>query len=178
MNLVAQKALPKTEITLIDKMESSGDEKVVKTWWGLSSFNGFLYASDGSENLYKLNPDTLAIEKKIAVHSKANTPINMINSLCVISEDHVLFNRYETNNVYLVNLKTGEYIYYWDFSSLKNDQLDKVKKGQISDENLKIWNYDSAMNGIAWLGGKDFLLTGKMWSGAYKVSLNNLDEFI
>jgi len=34
------------------------------------------------------------------------------------------------------------------------------------------------MNGITTLGGNQFLLTGKNWSGAYKVSLNNIDGLI
>ena len=117
----------------------------------------------------------MAIENKIEVHAKTGTPIHMINSLCIISDDHLLFNRYETPYVYLVNLKTGEYMYYWDFSNLVLDQ--KRKATNMSQSDKKLWEYDNAMNGIVWLGVKEFLLTGKMWSGAYKVRLNNLNKF-
>ena len=82
----------------------------------------------------------------------------------------------------MASLQTGEVKGIWDFTELYNKQIkqyeEEANKNKISGDDQMMWHSDHNMNGITSMGGDKFLITGKNWSGAYKVTLNGIDNML
>jgi glutamine cyclotransferase len=75
-----------------------------------------------------------------------------------------------TNNVYKVDLFTGQVLQKYDLSELKQKQKDYLN--EIGDKNYYDWG-NNVLNGIAHRKDTDTIIfTGKMWDLAFELKLN------
>jgi glutaminyl-peptide cyclotransferase len=123
--------------------------------WGIT-FNGTcLIMSDGTDNLYYLNPETYQPIGQVQVHD-ANSSITNINELEYINGD-VYANIWQTQKIAIINPQTGQVKAWINLSGLGNAvSLDA----------------NDVLNGIAYDQQNDRLfVTGKNWSQLYEIKL-------
>lgn len=129
--------------------------------WGITSNSQNLIVSDGSSNLYFLDPHTLQKIKIITV-SDNNGPVNNINELELIN-GYIYANRWQTNNILKIDTTNGKVVAQADFSGV----LDKYGK---SYDPSKI----AELNGIAYDSSNNHMfITGKKWPWLFEVRLND-----
>ncbi len=123
--------------------------------WGLTYDGTNLIMSDGSSNLYLINPQTFERTGQIQVHD-GNTAISNLNELEYVNGD-VYANIFEQQKIVIIDLQTGQVKAWIDLSGLV------VKEGATS------W---SVLNGIAYNDGNSRLfVTGKNWAHLYEITL-------
>jgi glutamine cyclotransferase len=111
--------------------------------------------SDGSNNLYFLDPTTFQPTGQIQVHDGNTTVVN-INELEYINGD-VYANIWQTNTIAIINPETGQVKAWIDLTGLP-------------DENNS--NPNAVLNGIAYDQQNDRLfVTGKDWPNLYQIKL-------
>ena len=124
--------------------------------WGLTSDGEKLYMSNGSANIYKLNPETFSREGTITVTLRGE-PIRFINELEWI-DGKIWANVYTTDRVLIIDPKTGVVEGMIDFTGL-------LKEEDVSD------NTD-VFNGIAYdTATKRIFVTGKNWNKLFEVEI-------
>lgn len=127
-----------------------------KEGWGLTHNNTHLYKSDGTENIWLLNPDTLVEETKIQAYTHKGK-ITELNELEWI-DGKIYANRYQKNGVAIINPKNGAIEGVIDFSPLR----------------AKVTQHDKldVLNGIAYNPDtKTIFVTGKYWDKLFEVVL-------
>lgn len=125
--------------------------------WGLTNVGqDTLVMSDGSNKLYLKNPQDFSNLATIEVYDNKG-PIDNLNELEYI-DGKVYANRYTTNLIYVIDLKTGKAEKIIDFSQIYDwDQYD----GHID-----------YLNGIAYDRlNKNMYVTGKLWPFLFKIRL-------
>ncbi|HIE15928.1 MAG TPA: glutaminyl-peptide cyclotransferase [Bacteroidales bacterium] len=128
--------------------------------WGITNYKDNLLMSDGSNLLYIVDPTSFAIIDKIQVYDNVG-PVKNLNELENIN-GMIFANVYQTDNIVVINPKTGIVI--------ANINL----KGLLPDEARN--KETDVLNGIAWDKSKEiFLVTGKNWPYMYQLSLSNFD---
>jgi glutamine cyclotransferase len=126
--------------------------------WGLTSDGKQLIMSDGSNNLYFLDPNTFQRTGQIQVHD-GNTTVASINELEYIN-DEVYANIWKTNTIVTINPQTGQVKAWINLTGLQ------------SENNL---NVEAVLNGIAYDKANDRLfVTGKDWPSLYQIKLTPL----
>ena len=124
--------------------------------WGLTSDGEKLFMSNGSANIYKLNPETFSREATITVTLRGE-PVRFINELEWI-DDKIWANVYTTDRVLIIDPKTGVVEGMIDFTGLLKDE-------DVSD------NTD-VFNGIAYdATTKRIFVTGKNWNKLFEVEI-------
>ena len=124
--------------------------------WGLTSDGEKLFMSNGSANIYKLNPETFSREATITVTLRGE-PIRFINELEWI-DGKIWANVYTTDRVLIIDPKTGVVEGMIDFTGL-------LKEEDVSD------NTD-VFNGIAYdAETKRIFVTGKNWNKLFEVEI-------
>lgn len=127
-----------------------------KEGWGITHNNTHLYKSDGTENIWLLNTETLKEESKIQVYTNKGK-ISQINEMEWIN-DKIYANRYQRNGVAIINPTNGAVEGVIDFTPLK----DKVTQHQKLD----------VLNGIAYNPNtKTIFVTGKRWDKLFEVKI-------
>ncbi|MDC1539692.1 glutaminyl-peptide cyclotransferase [Flavobacteriaceae bacterium] len=127
-----------------------------KEGWGLCNDGEKFYKSDGTENLWILNPTTLAEERYIQAYTNKGKLTNL-NELEWV-DGKIYANRYQKNGVAIINPKNGAIEAVIDFKALKN----KVTKHQGLD----------VLNGMAYNPETQTLfLTGKRWDKLFEVKI-------
>ena len=127
-----------------------------KEGWGLCNDNNVIYKSDGSEDIWILNPETLVEQEYIQVYTNKG-PIKEINELEWIN-GKIYANRYQKDGVAIINPKNGAVIGVIDFSPLKK----LVKQHQGLD----------VLNGIAYNPKtKTVFVTGKRWDKLFAIEI-------
>lgn len=122
--------------------------------WGLTYDGENLIASDGTKNLYFLNPSNPSqLVRYISVAGNSQT-YDQLNELEYF-QGHIYANVWQKPIVLKINPKTGEVVGKIDFSEIAK----KHTKGA-----------DDVLNGIAFKGN-NMLITGKNWDKIYEVSL-------
>ena len=123
--------------------------------WGLTFDGKQLIMSDGSDNLYFLDPTTFQETGQVAVHDGNNTVVN-INELEYIKGD-VYANIWQTNTIAIINPQTGQVIGWIDLTGLPSENNS---------------NPNAVLNGIAYdqIANRLFV-TGKDWPSLYQVEL-------
>lgn len=127
-----------------------------KEGWGLCNDGNVIYKSDGTENIWILNPETEAEESNIqAYHNRGN--VIGLNELEWI-DGKIFANRYQLNGVAIINPKNGAVEGVIDFSPLR--KLVTQHKGL------------DVLNGIAFNPEtKTIFITGKRWDKLFEVEI-------
>ncbi len=124
--------------------------------WGLTNNDKELIMSDGSNVIHFMEPDNFAEIHRIEVFDE-NEAVNQLNELELINGD-LYANVYQTNNIVIIDPKTGVVKGLIDFKGLLKD-ADKTGNEDV-------------LNGIAWdEAGKRLFVTGKLWPKLYQVEL-------
>jgi glutamine cyclotransferase len=122
--------------------------------WGIAFDGTHLIMSDGTANLYFLDPETFQKVGQIQVHDDA--PVTELNELEYI-QGEIYANIWTEQRIAIINPQTGEVNAWINLTGLYNppDQ----------DQN-------SVLNGIAYdATGNRLFVTGKMWPELYEIKL-------
>ncbi len=127
--------------------------------WGLTTDGEKLYLSDGSSNLYRLNPATFKREKSIPV-SLQGEPLEMLNELEWI-EGRIWANIYLSEYIAIIHPETGVVEGLIDCRGL----LPEKERTPQTD----------VLNGIAWdAEARRLFVTGKNWSKLYEITIHEI----
>ena len=124
--------------------------------WGLCNDGSNIYKSDGTENIWLLDPETLEETTKIQVYTNKGKIIGL-NELEFIN-GRIYSNRYQKNGVAIINPENGAIEGVIDFTPLRNlvtqhEQLD-------------------VLNGIAYNPEtQTIFVTGKLWDKLFEVEV-------
>jgi glutamine cyclotransferase len=121
--------------------------------WGLTYNGSELIMSDGTSNLYFLDPTTFQKTGQISVHDE-NTPVTNINELEYVKGD-LYANIWQQQKIAIINPQTG------------------MVKGWINLTGIyQSNNTDYVLNGIAYDSQTDRLfITGKDWPHLYQITI-------
>jgi len=124
--------------------------------WGLANDGKHLYMTEGTEFIYKLDPETFKEIDRVSVYTDKNV-IPYANELEWV-EGMLYANFYGQNAVAVINPKNGAIEAVIDFSELVN---------------LTTYHADrDVMNGIAYNPQtKTFFLTGKNWDKMFEIQI-------
>ena len=130
--------------------------------WGLTNDGEYIYKSDGTSKIWRLNPDTLEEIDFIDVMTDKSR-IRNINELEYFN-GKIYANTYQQNRdvIIIINPKDGAVESVIDFSGIRN----RVSKTPETD----------VMNGIAELNGRLFV-TGKNWNKLFEVKIYSKNNF-
>lgn len=133
------------------------DMRYVGEGWGLTSDGESLYMSNGTTDIYKVNPETFKREGKITVTLRGEA-VNFINELEWI-DGKIWANVYTTDYVVIINPQTGIVEGMIDFTGLLKEE-DTTERTDV-------------LNGIAYdAEGKRIFVTGKLWNKLFEVEIN------
>jgi glutamine cyclotransferase len=136
--------------------------------WGLTNDGRRLIASDGSDTLYFLDPDTLAELGTMNVKRRTwGLPRSqaMINEMEMVGQK-IFANIYRSNEIVQIDLETGCVDGVADFSQLY-DELNAEQKRQVDSHS------NNVLNGIAYSRERGtFFLTGKRWPIIFEVRMD------
>lgn len=81
---------------------------------------GLLYATDGSHNIYVIDPMNWETVKTIAVKDQQGQFIERLNELEILSAhpQHIFANQFLQNNIHMINLETGNCVRTWNLKEL------------------------------------------------------------
>ena len=124
--------------------------------WGITHDGKCLISSDGTENLYFLNPETLKEIRRVSVKD-GNMPVKGLNELEYI--DGVIFaNVWLTDWIVKIEPGTGKVVGRIDLAGLCPAQT--------------VHDQDAVLNGIAYdHENKRLFVTGKFWPKLYEIAL-------
>ncbi len=126
--------------------------------WGLTNDGSQLIMSDGTANLYFLNPQTFQRTGEITVHDGA-TPIVNLNSLDYINGS-IFANVWLTNRIAIINPGTGQVTAWIDLTGIEN----------MTGCHCDVGN--DVLNGIAYDAQSNRLfVTGKMWPNLFEIQI-------
>jgi glutamine cyclotransferase len=124
--------------------------------WGLTHNGSHLIMSDGTSNLYFLDPETLSVVDYVQVHD-GNASVVKLNELEYIKGE-VWANVWQTDLVVRISPSDGRVLGWIDLSGLLNPQ-----------ETLPTVD---VLNGIAYDAAEDrILVTGKFWPTIFCIEL-------
>lgn len=128
--------------------------------WGLTSDGRQLIVSDGSAQLYFIDPDSFQVTGSVSVHD-GDSAVTRLNELEWV--DGVVYaNVWMTDRVARINPITGAVTGWLDFAALKS-------KAGITPAREAA---GAVLNGLAWRADKKRLLvTGKWWPQLFEVQL-------
>jgi glutamine cyclotransferase len=136
--------------------EKIGEFNYPTEGWGLTTDGRYLIMSDGSENLYFINPSDMSIVKQIEVYSNAGA-VSMLNELEYI-EGEIWANIYTDDKIACINPENGEVKAFINLKGI-------LKKTYIT-------NKTDVLNGIAYdHENKRIFVTGKRWSKIFEILL-------
>lgn len=128
--------------------------------WGLTTDNQQLIMSDGSDQLYFINPQTWKINYKVTVH-EGEKKINYLNSLQYV-KGVIFANVWMTDNIAIIDAKSGAVKGWLNLKPLEPDR--------------KLYPYHDVLNGIAYNKKVGTLLvTGKYWPSMYEIKVEAKD---
>ena len=136
--------------TLIDKSPWSGEG------WGLASGGGSLWASNGTDEIFEVDPKSRKVKRSLKVNLSGQ-PLDKLNELEFI-DGKIFANVWMSLTIVRINPKSGDIDGLLDLSSLS-------PKGM---------NMDSVANGLAWDGArKKLYVTGKLWPKVFELEILN-----
>lgn len=131
-----------------------------KEGWGLANDGEKLFKSDGTENIWFLNPETLVEEGHTQTVTNSSI-FNKTNELEYV-DGKLYANVYQKSGVMIIDAKSGAIEGVVNFSGLSK----KITKGEG-------WvDTDNVLNGIAYHPNrKTFFVTGKDWDKLFEVRI-------
>ena len=127
-----------------------------KEGWGLCNDGKQLYKTDGSENIWILDPNTLEEKRFVQAYTNKGKLANL-NELEWV-EGKIFANRYQKNGVAIINPENGAREAVLDFKDLKT----------------KVTNHPGldVLNGMAYNSKtKTLFVTGKRWDKIFEVKI-------
>ena len=90
--------------------------------WGLTSDDSWLYATDGTENLYRIDPEGFAVEDTFTVHVEDEGERHSVSKLNELqyANKHIYANVYKTNYIVRIDPCSGQVTRVYDMTSLSN----------------------------------------------------------
>ena len=123
--------------------------------WGITYDGNRLIMSDGTANLYFIDPQTFEKVGQVEVHEMA--PVTQINELEYI-KGKVYANIWKEEKIAVINPQTGQVERWIDLSGIQDIENPGV---------------DKVLNGIAYDVKEDRLfVTGKMWPHLFEIEVN------
>jgi glutamine cyclotransferase len=123
--------------------------------WGITNDGSQLIMSDGTANLYFLDPETFQKVGQVEVRD-GNASVTNLNELEYINGE-VYANIWPTNKIAIINPQTGQVKAWIDLTGIYTQEN--------NDPN-------NVLNGIAYDAESDRLfVTGKMWSQLFEIKL-------
>ena len=127
--------------------------------WGLTNNGTDLIVSDGTANLYFVNPADFKVRSTIAVTDNGG-PVQELNELEYI-DGFVFANVWQTNIIVKIDPSSGHVVGRMDLSDLQNTYF----KDQVTERT-------DVLNGIAYdSSSKKLYITGKRWPKMFEVTL-------
>lgn len=143
-----------------DSFERLAEFKYPTEGWGLTHDGSRLIMSDGTSNLYFLDPETLTEIGRVSVRD-GNSPVSRLNELEYI-EGEVWANVWQTDNIVRIDPDSGQVLAWVNLSNL----LDRSQLTQRVD----------VLNGIAYdAAGDRLFVTGKWWPHLFEITLVPLE---
>jgi glutamine cyclotransferase len=125
--------------------------------WGITTDGTRLIMSDGSANLYFLDPETFEKTGQVEVHD--NGTVTEINELEYIN-GQVYANVWRTDKIVIIDPNTGQVTGWIDLTGIYNQSS----------------NANNVLNGIAYdAEGDRLFVTGKRWSQLFQIKLIPVD---
>jgi glutamine cyclotransferase len=125
--------------------------------WGLTNDGKYLYQSDGSEKIYKLNPEDLSVVDYINVYSK-DIKVKELNELEWV-DGKIYSNVYQKNAIVIINPTNGVVEGVVNLADLQS------KTTPLPERDV--------LNGIAYNPAtKTFFVTGKNWDKMFEIKIN------
>jgi glutamine cyclotransferase len=122
--------------------------------WGITNDGTRLIMSDGTANLYFLNPETYEVTGQVEVRDKE--PVLRLNELEYINGE-VYANVWQTDKIAIINPNTGQVTGWIDLTGIYTPESS---------------NTDDVLNGIAYdTEGNRLFVTGKRWSQLFQIEL-------
>lgn len=120
--------------------------------WGITHNGSLLIMSDGTANLYFIEPDTFQTIGQVEVFD--NEPVTALNELEYIN-GYVYANVWTEDKIVIINPETGQVTGWIDLKGINDAEKTDV---------------DAVLNGIAYDQNNDRLfVTGKMWSKLFEI---------
>lgn len=124
--------------------------------WGLTHDDTYLYQSDGSEKIYKLDPETLQEVDYINVYA-GDRKIKELNELEYVN-GKIYANVYQTNGIMVIDPATGAVEGILNMADLET-KITKTPQTNV-------------LNGIAYNPKTGtFFITGKLWDKMFEIRL-------
>jgi glutaminyl-peptide cyclotransferase len=128
--------------------------------WGITTDGTQLIMSDGTANLYFLDPETLQTTGQVEVLDGTH-PVTRLNELEYINGE-VYANVWLTNKIAIINPNTGQVTGWIDLTGIYTPET--------SDSN-------NVLNGIAYdQEGDKLFVTGKRWSQLFQINIIPLEQ--
>jgi glutamine cyclotransferase len=126
--------------------------------WGITNYYDNLIMSDGTQNLYIIDPESFSIIDQLQVSTNIG-PVNNINELEWIN-GKIWANVYLTNTIVIIDPETGFVETELDLSHLVPDSYANP--------------HDNVLNGIAYdKKNNRIFVTGKRWPVLYEISISD-----
>ena len=133
--------------------EKEGNFSYSTEGWGLTFDGVHLIMSDGSSNLYFLDPATFQRVRQVSVHD-ANVIIDNLNELEYVDGD-IYANIWHQQRIAIIKPDSGEVKGYIDLTGIYNTS-----------------NSESVLNGIAYdQKTNNLYVTGKNWPNLYQITI-------
>jgi glutamine cyclotransferase len=124
--------------------------------WGLTNDGEYIYQSDGSEKIWKMDPNTLKMISYINAYS-LSTKVSAVNELEWI-DGKIYGNVYQKDAIAVINPKNGAVEAILNLADLKT----KIKQTENTD----------VLNGIAYNPKtKTLFVTGKNWDTLFEIKI-------
>lgn len=131
--------------------------------WGMTHNDSELIISNGSSNLYFIDPETFKTKRITGVTNNYG-PVTSVNELEYVN-GVVYANIYESNTIIKIDPVTGKVLGTMDFTGI----LDKYGTPRPDE----FYAEGSVLNGIAYDPAKNsFYITGKNWPTMFEIKLN------
>ena len=138
-------------------LEETGRAHYDGEGWGICARDNEVIFSDGTEQLRRMDPDTLEERGRFTV-TLDGQPVTGLNELECVG-DEVYANIFTTTNIMRIDARSGKVTAVIDASGLPNNAE--------PDPN-------NVLNGIAHIPGtEEFYLTGKRWPDMYRVTFQD-----